>query len=195
MSTEEYNALCSDPVVDPDPAAPIPYRPHLEDITETEDIHGAIASTRPTAEKLKSKVEKDHYVDVAIVLRRRLTVDRRAEWIQLELQAPAITEAVTKVCGNSFFLNTKVSPIIIRKPYLVLFHYREGLREYAKHDDRTEEEKTQLKVLIDFMAKESQRVETDYNRLVSKGQVTFPLVWALFEPGEEVFVHDSHYVT
>jgi hypothetical protein len=195
MSTSDYDLLCSAPVADPTQSVNQSIKPQFEDITETEDIYGEVLSTRPTAEKFRSKIEKERYNDVAIVVRRRLGVDQKARWINLEIQSPSIVAALTKVCGDSSFLNTKVVPIKISKPYPVLFHYREGLREYARHPDRTDEEKPHLKVLIDFMAREFRKVEAEYNRLISKGQVTFPLVWTLFKPGEEVFIHDSHYVT
>ncbi|KAJ4375367.1 hypothetical protein N0V83_002453 [Neocucurbitaria cava] len=169
-------------------------KPKFEDVTVTQDIYGNVESTRRTAESLKYKVEKDRYNDIAILIRRRLSSTREALWIQMEIQSPDIQETVTKVCGHSDLLNTKVSPIVIRKPYLILFHYRAELREYDLHSDRTDQEKVHLKVLVDFMAKAFTRDEAEYSRLIDKGQVSFPIVWTLFKPEEEVFIHESHFV-
>lgn len=194
MATGDYDCLYLEPTLGSESSPPPIVKPQFEDVTETQDIYGDIESTRRTAERMKYKVEKDRYNDMAILIRRRIGSERQALWIQVEIQSPYIQEAVTKVCGHSDFLNTKVSPIVIRKPYLVLFHYRVELREYAIHPDRTDQEKRYLKVLIDFMAKAFTRDEAEYNRLVPKGQVSFPIVWTLFKPEEEVFIHDSHFV-
>jgi hypothetical protein len=189
MTTSDYDHLELGPTL----ATPT-VKPKFEDVTETEDIYGHIASTRRTAERMKYKVERDRYSDMAILIRRRLDSERQPLWKQIEIYSPEIQEAVAKVCGYSDLLNTKVSPIVIRKPYLALFHYRAELREYAVHTSRTDQEKVYLKVLVDFMAKAFARDETEYIRLVSKGQISFPLIWTLFKPGEEVFIHDSHFV-
>ncbi|CAN9372751.1 unnamed protein product [Alternaria alternata] len=189
MTTNDYDQLELGPTL----VTP-PVKPKFEDVTETEDIYGHIASTRRTAERMKYKVERDRYSDMAILIRRRLDSERQPLWMQIEIHSPEIQEAVAKVCGYSDLLNTKVSPIVIRKPYLALFHYRAELRQYAVHSGRTDQEKVYLKVLVDFMAKAFARDETEYKRLVSKGQISFPLIWTLFKPGEEVFIHDSHFV-
>jgi hypothetical protein len=194
MSTDAYDSLYPAPMLGSGPTPATIVQPQFEDITETQDVYGEVESTRRTAEKLKYKIEKDRYNHIAILIRRRLSASRAVLWVQLEIQSPSIQEAITKVCGHSDLLNTKVSPIVIRRPYFILFHYRTELRDYALHSDRTDEEKAHLKILIDFMAKAFTRDEAEYSRLVSKGQISFPIVWTLFKPEEEVFIVESHLV-
>lgn len=195
MSVSDYNLIQSLHVDDDSSDEPeIVIKPQLEDITETKDRHGNI-TTRRTAERLKSKIEKKKHTGFAILIRRRITPDKEVVWVRMEVSSLAILEALTKICGDSFFLNTKVTPMVIEKPYLVLFHYRNELREYSTHPDRSDEEKLHVKILIDFMAREFDRLEVEYNQYIPNSQVTFTILWTLFKPHDEVFVHHGDYVT
>lgn len=195
MSVGDYDLLQSFRVdKDSDVEAEPIIKAKFEDITETSQTYGGI-KTRRTAERLKSKIEKDQYNDFAILVRRRIKPDKEVIWVRIEIRSPFILQALADICGDSFFLNTKVVPMVIERPYLVLFHYRNELREYSKHSARSKEEKTHLKVLIDFMAREFGRLELDYSQLVPKGQVAFATVWTLFKLNEEVFLHHENYIT
>lgn len=169
-------------------------RPKFEDVTKTEDKYNGL-KVRRTAHRLKSKIEVDPYEDVALLTRRRLNMDQEVFWVQLDIRSTVIMGALIKICGNSSFLNTKVVPMVIYKPYSILFHHRSELRDYAKDPGRSEEEVLHLDLLVDFMAKEFSRLEVEYNRLIPKGQISFPLVWTLFQPDDEVFIHIDNYVT
>jgi hypothetical protein len=77
MTTSDYDHLELGPTL----ATPT-VKPKFEDVTETEDIYGHIASTRRTAERMKYKVERDRYSDMAILIRRRLDSERQPLWMQ-----------------------------------------------------------------------------------------------------------------
>jgi hypothetical protein len=195
MSVSDYDLIQSLHVDDGSVVEPeVIIKPQFEDITETSHAYGRI-TIRRTAERLKSKIEKDQYNDFAILIRRRVRPDKVVIWVKIEIRSPFILRALTVVCGDSFFLNTKVVPMVIERPYLVLFHFRDELREYSKHSDRSIEEKTHLKILIDFMAREFGRLELDYSQHIPKGQVEFSTVWTLFKLNEEVFLNHDNYIT
>jgi hypothetical protein len=195
MSVSDYDLLQSIHVDDHSDSESEPIiKPQFEDITETRDTYGGF-KTRRTAERLKSRIEKDKYNDFAVLIRRRITADKEVIWVKMEVRSPFILQALTEICGDSFFLNTKVVPMVIQSPYLVLFHYRNELRAYSKHPHRSEEDKLHLKILIDFMVRQFGRLEVEYNQLIPKGQVAFSTVWTLFKLHEEVFLHHGNYVT
>ena len=196
MSVRDYDLVQSFHVSqgsDGDSGPPI--KAEHDDITETKDDVGHIINTRRTAGRLKSKIEKDKYNDLAILTRRRIDTEKKVLWVRTEIRSPFILQALTKVCGDSSLLNTKVVPMVIEYPYLILFQYRDELRDYAKHTDRSDEEKLHLKVLTDFMAREFGRLEVEFAQLIPNGQVAFSTVWTVYKLHEEVLLDHTDYVT
>jgi hypothetical protein len=120
-------------------------------------------------------------------------VEKRIKFVQLEVRSSIIQKALITACGESYWLSTSVSPLVIERPYVVLFHSREKIREYAARSERTAEEKAHMKLLTDFMTREHGRVEAEYNHLAAGRQITYNLLWTFFRPDEEVLIHNDQY--
>jgi hypothetical protein len=194
MSTELYDRLYGKDDRDKlDEDAPPEIKVEVQDITETEGPYGDIVSTKPTAERHKTKAKSDRYSDIGLVIRRRLLADKSIKEVNLEIRSPIIHEALGQICGESFWLSTRVSPIVIERPYLILFHNRAEIREYAASDKRTSEEQEHMKLLTDFMGREFASLEAEYRRLALGKQTSFHLLWAFFRPDEEVMIHNGQY--
>ncbi|KAF2731925.1 P-loop containing nucleoside triphosphate hydrolase protein [Polyplosphaeria fusca] len=194
MSTDQYDRVYVQTATQPEAKKAIGTIATLEDLTEVENVYGDVQVTRPTAERWKDKKEADQDNGAAMTLRRRLLPNREVKSVKLEIRSSIIHEALETICGDSFWLSTRTSPIIINEPYFILFHYREDIREYATSSKRTEEEKRHMELLTTFMAGRFKRVEAEYVRLCSGKQITFSFTWALFRPGEEVLIHTDQYV-
>lgn len=190
MTTADYDRAFIDR---PESDDPPPIRPELVDITETEASYGnGISSTRLTAERNKAKAQADRWSLFALVVRRREKADHEPKWVRLEVRSSILQQALTKICGESYWLDTRSDPIVIDSPYIALFHARHEIRNYAQHPDRTQDEQTLMKPLINFMKNEFGEREAEFDRLVPKKRINFHILWTIFRPHEEVLHHGDH---
>jgi hypothetical protein len=141
-------------------------------------------------------VDTDKHNDVAMLIRRRLTEQKEPKSLQLELRSPILKEAIKHACRDGFWVNTKVKkhdPITIKSPYIALFYAREKIKDFAKREDLTAENKEHLDLLVTFIQNQFHAIEKECDRLISAYKITFPLYWTLFQPYEEVVhFHDRY---
>lgn len=166
----------------------------LIDIIETEGRWGDRSTITLTADIHKAKGEKQRYQEYAIILRRLRDADNVPKSTRLEIRSPIIRAGLQEVLGDYSTISMDSDPIILDKPYAPLFHYRKELREYAASEDRTEEEKSHMDVLVQFMKKYLYEIERTYERLLPSKLTTYNLLWTLFRPEEVVIARRDHFV-
>jgi hypothetical protein len=194
MSTEQYDRLYSgNSAGQPTSSASSQIKVEFQDITEIESPYGDVAVTRPTAERDKAKPTNDRYSSVGLIVRRRRQVDKRVKFVHLEVWSPIIQKALTILCGDSYWLSTSVTPQVIERPYVVLFHNRKKIREYAESAERTAEERNHMRLLTEFMTREHGRVEAKYDSLAAGKQISYDMLWTFYCPDEEILVHNDQY--
>jgi hypothetical protein len=86
-----------------------------------------------------------------MVVRRRLTKDKEPKWVRLEIQSCTIQGTLDQICGQSQWLLSRARPIVIYKPYRVLFLYRKEIREFCTSKDREKNERQHLNLLVTFI--------------------------------------------
>jgi hypothetical protein len=165
----------------------------LVDITEKDKGYGDQPSVYLTSKLHQAKENRGKYDGFALLLRRKVDKEGDAISTALEVQSPIIRHALQVVLSSNAYLNLAASPIIIKKPYDALFHYRKELREYASAAVRTKEEKEHLSVLIEFMKLNLDAIERLYEQMVPKGMVTFDLLWTLFRSEDDLLLQTENY--
>jgi hypothetical protein len=128
----------------------------------------------------------------ALVVRRRMDYEENVLDTTLEIQSPVIQNALKIILEDNSYLNLNARPIKIRKPYEVLFHYRHELRAYAASQERTEEEKMAMNLLVRFIYIDFGPIEKEYEQLASKNMITFPLLWTLFR-AEDLIIDQANF--
>jgi hypothetical protein len=69
---------------------------------------------------------------------------------------------------------------------MMLVHYRPELTEYReKTDDHTA--KMHIRLLLGYLDREMRDKVLEIKKLLKAGQITFPLLWLIFKPGELVY--------
>jgi hypothetical protein len=166
----------------------------LIDLTQKESDWGGRAIITPTSALHQSRDTSGEYGEYALILRRR--VDRDGNSLapaQLEVRSPVIRQVLQDVLKDYPHINLFACPVVFRKPYGEIFHYRTELREYAAAPERTVEEKKHMAPLLDFMDKDLGPVEKAWQRLVPKGLISFPYLWTIFRPDELIVYQDEEF--
>ena len=121
---------------------------------------------------------------------------------ELTVNSIAIINALNSVIKYWPGLNLNTPSLVIREPFAILYHHREGLKEYAdsksstqtredsERCDREQNVNRDMKLLFDFLdfqpsAKKIARERERHNR--SRPAVTFEMLWMLYPPGTDVF--------
>jgi hypothetical protein len=199
MSVEDYNSArnVSSPTtgVGGEPTKPDLGAKRIDfiDITEKLREHGDQPLVMLTSSFLQAKDNLGRFDDYALVLRR--CVDREGVEISttLEIRSEILRKTLKECLADYASLTLEAIPILIRKPYDALFHYRKELRGYATADERTAEEKPHMKLLLDFMNRNIAASERAYEQLVPQNLITFDLLWALFRVDEIIIQTTDHY--
>ncbi|KAJ8119756.1 hypothetical protein ONZ43_g3363 [Nemania bipapillata] len=163
----------------------------VADITEVEDILGDRIRVKATPMFHQLKAESDKFVSNVLQLKRRQDSDKKLLDIRLIINSDIIQNAIREVLGFQFSLNLISNPIVFLKPYYPLFHYRAELYEYAESNERTDEEKKHLAVLIEFMQINLQKMVTVYDHLVPNGLITFKALQSLIKPQTLIVSQDD----
>lgn len=163
------------------------------DIIETEGRWGDRATVTLTADIHKAKGENQRYQEYAIILRRLRGADNAPKATRLEIQSPIIRSGLQEVLGDYPTVNMDSDPITIDKPYAPLFHFQKELLEYAASEDRTEEERSHMDILVEFMNKYLQETKSAYKRFVPSELTTYDLLWTLFRPEQVVIAQRDHF--
>jgi hypothetical protein len=130
--------------------------------------------------------ESDKFAEYAMVLRRYVDEERCEYKTKVEIRSPHIRQAIKTVLGDYPYLNSRAIPIILRKPYIELFHYYDELHRYGSDTARTSDEKAHLHVLFDFMKKHLTDLRQNFDRFVPNGLITFGFIRTIFKPGDIV---------
>lgn len=165
----------------------------LVDVTETETRWGDISTSVRTADRQKGR-DLDRFANYAVVLRRRMNHQEEPKSTHLEIRSPIIRAALKIICADNPYTNINSDPIIISKPYVPLFHYRQEIRDYANDKVRTEQEKKHMQILLSFMDKHLGKTVEEYDRLLPAGMVSFGILWTLFRPEAIVVAQRDHYI-
>ncbi|OBT58636.1 hypothetical protein VE04_01226 [Pseudogymnoascus sp. 24MN13] len=165
----------------------------LIDIIETQGEWGHRTTVTLTADIHKAKGEKQGYQEYAIILRRLRDRHNIPKSTRLEIQSPIIRSCLQEVLEGYPTINMNSDPIILDKPFAPLFHYRKDLLKYAASEDRTEEEKSHMDILVEFMKKYLKETKNIYDKLILSELTTYDLLWTLFRPEEVVIAQRDHF--
>lgn len=193
MSFDDYNnARGRVPQEGQEAAVEVPTtkRRELIDITEKKRKYGDRPLIILTSSFLQAKDNIGKFDDYALILRRCVDHEDKELETTLEIHSPIIQTALKVALVDYGYLNLEARPIKIKKPYDALFHYRHELRAYVCEESRTQEEKLELELLIEFMRTNLAATEREYDQLAPNGMITFPLLWALFR-AEDIIIEQT----
>jgi len=197
MSYQEYIELCDvkdrsvekkdKPIAGSDGGDEDTETPKVEpvDITQKKDKYRHRQHAMLTGARYQARHFGDEFEEYAIVHRRSIDTEENIT-ITLEVRSTIIRKALQLVLGDYPQFNLRSNPIVMKKPYVPLFHYRKEIREYTDRKDLSEKEKMHMLVLIKFMDRNFQDEEEEYNRLVPFGVISYDLLWTLLHPGQIV---------
>lgn len=169
-------------------------KPDLIDVTELFKPGREHPITSITSFTKRPREGDRKYKDHGLVLVRKEDENGDSMGIELVINSPLIQKALRTVTASFAVLNLAADPIIIKKPYEPLFHFREQLSMYAESSERSAEERVHLKVLTEeFIPKYLKKTMDIYKEEVPKGRVPWNHLWTLFRPEDDVLVRTEQY--
>lgn len=169
-------------------------RIELIELTEKERPGGEQPIVTITNSFNRAKEDNGRYGEYALRLRRKHDKDGATTGTQLEVRSPIIRTALNTILDSYAFLNLLADPIIIKKPYDGIFHYRKEIAEYTDAPERTTEEREHMKVLTEtFFPLYINPIEKIYQEEIPKGRVRFDLLWTLFRAEDDIIVHTEYF--
>ncbi|KAI0199932.1 P-loop containing nucleoside triphosphate hydrolase protein [Astrocystis sublimbata] len=155
---------------------------------------GAQAPTiAPTGYSHRPRLLTDQYSEYALRIIREIKPDGSEGQTTLEISSPIIQAVFRRIMSSYAFLDLAADPIVIKKPFAPLFHYRQELKKVASESEN-EIERTHMRLLMDeFYKPYLGEIEKIYRDEVPKGRVRFELLWTLFRAEDDVLVHTNHY--
>ena len=164
------------------------------DITEKERPGGEHPIVTLTSSINRAKEDNGRYSEYALRLIRKVDKDGDATSTELEIRSPILRQILRTILASYSFLNLAADPIVIKKPYDALFHFRHEIREYYEAPERTDEEKQHLKVLLDpFIKLHISPTEKIYQEDIPKGRIRFSLLWTLFRAEDDVIYQTEYF--
>ncbi|KAI1360472.1 hypothetical protein F5Y08DRAFT_317320 [Xylaria arbuscula] len=165
----------------------------LIDLTEKYRTAAQVPTITPTGYSHRPKLVSGQFSEYALRVVRVIRPDGSDGGTRLEISSPVIQDVLRRIMSSYAFLNLATDPIVIKKPFAPLFHYREELREIAS-DSQNDVERAHMKLLMeDFYKPYLGEVESIYRDEVPKGRVRFELLWTLFRAEDDVIVHTNYY--
>ncbi|KAK1967153.1 hypothetical protein LY78DRAFT_18273 [Colletotrichum sublineola] len=140
----------------------------------------------------KRRIEKDidhPWRGYAIILRRVLGADLSLREYRLELQSRSLCKIFKEIGRLYEELNLDTTPIVIKHPFLCLFHLRDQLKALKDSTNTDTATKQGLSELLSFISMEPalKRIIEPYEELVPKGKIRRNLHWTLIRPHEFVY--------
>jgi hypothetical protein len=169
-------------------------RADLEDITEKQRPEGEQPTTTITSVFNRAREDSERFNDHALLVIRK--VDKNGDTFDTELavRSSIIQNALRFILKSYAYLNLAANPIVLKKPYDALFHYRNEIFEYAEAPERTDEEKRWLKVLTEkFFPLYMTKVVKAWEEDIQKGRVPFNLLWTLFRAEDDIIIQTDYY--
>ena len=128
------------------------------------------------------KGSKERFEDYALVTTQIFNKDSTLRTATLQVNSPHILQILREVVGlyatqpAGFEL-----PITEEAPFALFYHHKVELQDYKPKDDIV---KQHHRLLLDWIDAELGKISREVDRLTSKGFITFPLLWAIYKPGE-----------
>lgn len=138
-------------------------------------------------EKDDKPVEVEPHAQYALVAKQRFSVKHEYKGTTLTIYSPQLLTALKAIVkyypGECLDFEKKFT---CDDPFMMLVHYKKELMEYReKTDDDTA--KMHIMLLMDYLNKEMGEKITEIAKFLNAGQITFPLLWLIFKPGELVY--------
>jgi uncharacterized protein DUF7025 len=168
-------------------------QPAILDITEKQRPSGDRPIITPTSSVAQAKESDREFSAYALLVRRKVDKDGKHEETQLEIQSHIIQDALRVIMPECAYLNLAAHPIIIQAPYYELFQYRHEIREYVEDPNRTNDEKSYLRLLMGFMSANLAKTEKIHNQCHPHGTSTYAILWAYFRPETLVVYQSEHF--
>lgn len=113
----------------------------LEDITEKQRLGGEQPITTITSAFNRVREDSGRFNNHALLVTRKVNKNRDTIDIELAVQSSVIQNTLRLILRSYAYLNLAADPIVLKKPYDALFHYRNEIFGYAEAPERTDEEK------------------------------------------------------
>ncbi|KAI1763926.1 hypothetical protein GGR53DRAFT_343868 [Hypoxylon sp. FL1150] len=159
----------------------------FEDITQETGFLGIIFQVYLTAETPQQQNRQEtRFKDYSLILRRIVPQKQgdRDPVLQLEIQSKTLRKAFRQLATGRVNINLRRSPIIIREPYVEIYHCQEQIQEAIKNADDTV--KDELRLLQTFQKDYMHEEIDDFESLESHGLISFDFLQHLFIPGSLV---------
>ena len=164
-----------------DEVAP-PSMQKIMDITEFGTRNGdSIITKSRRFRKPKQKKEKFH--SYIALCRRKLNDMGIVVSIDLEVNSPILRRAFAEVLKNVERINLDADPIVIPKPFEVLWYRWDQMIEYYEKMLGKPGEK-ELAKIVEFIEANLEDIRKEYKKNVTYGKITSAIAWTIFQPGE-----------
>lgn len=133
--------------------------------------------------------------EYAIVTRRTLDDDRRTVLsVVMEIQSKRLQKELQKMVEFPGAVDLKANPILIPKPYQLLFYERDKIRRF-KHEST--ELGNEMQLLADFIRTDDgiRSIRKEHKYLISRRKISWRIVWTIFQPGQLVVFNIDGVVT
>ena len=128
------------------------------------------------------KGSKERFEDYALVTTQIFNKDSTLRTATLQVNSPHILHILREVVGSYATQPAGFElPITEEAPFALFYHHKNELQGYKPKDDVVKEHH---RLLLDWIDAELGKVCREVDRLSSKGFITFPLLWAIYKPGE-----------
>lgn len=138
-------------------------------------------------EKDYMSAEADPHEEYALVSKQRFNVKNEYKGTTLTIYSPQLLAALKAVIkyypGECLDFDKKFA---IEDPFMMLVHHRKELTEYRESTD-DDTAKMHIRLLMTYLDKEMGEKALEIQKLLNAGQITFPLLWLIFKPGELVY--------
>lgn len=138
-------------------------------------------------EKDDKPAELEPHAQYALVAKQRFNVKHEYKGTNLTIYSPQLLAALKEVVkyypGECLDFDKKFT---CDDPFMMLVHYRKELMEYREKVEN-DTVKMHIMLLMNFLDKEMGEKITEIAKLLNAGQITFPLLWLIFKPGELVY--------
>lgn len=129
---------------------------------------------------------KERFEDYALVTKQSYNKDDTLRSASIQVNSPQLLRILQDVVGAYPTQPAGFEvPIIEDAPFPLFYHYRTAIAEYDTRDD--EVLRAHHMLLMKHVNAELGRAIAEAAKLVSKGFITFALLWAIFKPGELLY--------
>ncbi|MCJ1326222.1 hypothetical protein MMC10_002886 [Thelotrema lepadinum] len=154
----------------------------IMDVTEMGTRNGDSIITRSRRFR-KPKQKKEKFHSYIALCRRKLNDVGMIVSIDLEVNSPILRRAFAEVLKNVERINLDADPIVIPKPFEVLWYRWDKMMEYYEKMKGKPGEK-ELAKIVEFIEANLEDIRKEYKKNVTYGKITSAIAWTIFQPGE-----------